>query len=255
MQARNQLGEAGRVDPVSLSRIASQTAKTASPSNCFFSPLAWFVGAGIIRPEANAPHWVQRTDSSQKFVASAQKVIFHGWILREFGVGARYRGVLLLPVPNGGVEVAHALIDALCVLGSGDDIMSSSARWPSYAAPRKNMTRRPPQTTKGIKVKNRIGAARTTPICLWIIREKGPKLSWIFGPAMLPSGNTRPRHFGPVVSPCGNTRPRENANSNPRFLVSSPLCLLAAKRKGPLELRPKNGQNRRHQPVGSLVGH
>ena len=58
------------------------------------SPLAWVVGSGIIRPETNAPetnapHWVQRAGVGQTFVASAQKVMFHGGILREFGVVAR----------------------------------------------------------------------------------------------------------------------------------------------------------------------
>ena len=52
------------------------------------SPLARVVGPGIIRPETNAPHWVQRAGFSQKVVASAQKLIFHGGILREFGMGA-----------------------------------------------------------------------------------------------------------------------------------------------------------------------
>ena len=55
----------------------------------FSSPLAWAVGSGIIRPETNAPHWVQRTGFGQTFVASAQTVMFHGGILREFGVVAR----------------------------------------------------------------------------------------------------------------------------------------------------------------------
>ena len=76
------------------------------------SPLARVVGPGIIRPETNAPHWVQRAGFSQQFVASAQKVIFHGGILREFGVVARKHGVLLLFVSNIGVKVAHASTDA-----------------------------------------------------------------------------------------------------------------------------------------------
>ena len=55
----------------------------------FPSPLAWVVGSGIIRPETNALHWVQRAGFGQTFVASAQKVMFHGGILRECGVVAR----------------------------------------------------------------------------------------------------------------------------------------------------------------------
>ena len=51
--------------------------------------LARVVGPGIIRPETNAPHWVQRAGFSHTFDASAQKVIFHAGILREVGVVAR----------------------------------------------------------------------------------------------------------------------------------------------------------------------
>ena len=75
-------------------------------------PLVWIFGSGIIRPQTNAPHWVQRSGFGQPFVASAQKVMFHGGILREFGVVARLHGILLLSVPNSGVKVAHASIDA-----------------------------------------------------------------------------------------------------------------------------------------------
>ena len=80
--------EARCANPVSRSRIASRTAESASPSN-FFSPLAWVVDSGIIRPETNAPHWVQKAGFGQTFVASAQKVRFHGGILSEFGVVSR----------------------------------------------------------------------------------------------------------------------------------------------------------------------
>ena len=55
----------------------------------FSSPLAWVVGSGIIRPETNAPHGVQRAGFGQMFIASAQKVMFHVGVLREFGVVAR----------------------------------------------------------------------------------------------------------------------------------------------------------------------
>ena len=53
------------------------------------SPLAWVVGSWIIRPETNAPHWVQTAGFGQPFVASAQQVMIHGGIVREFGVVAR----------------------------------------------------------------------------------------------------------------------------------------------------------------------
>ena len=55
----------------------------------FSSPLAWVFDSGIIRPETNAPHWVQRAGFGETFVANAQKVMFHGGILREFGAVAR----------------------------------------------------------------------------------------------------------------------------------------------------------------------
>ena len=42
------------------------------------SPLARVVDLGIIRPQTNAPHWVQTAGFSQTFVASAQKVFFIG---------------------------------------------------------------------------------------------------------------------------------------------------------------------------------
>ena len=66
----------------------------ANGRNClteqnFPSPRAWVVGSGIIRPETNAPHWVQRAGFGQTFVARAQKVMFHDGILGELGVVAR----------------------------------------------------------------------------------------------------------------------------------------------------------------------
>ena len=47
----------------------------------FPSPLARVVRPGIIRPETNAPHWIQRAGFRQN--------LLHGGILREFGVVAR----------------------------------------------------------------------------------------------------------------------------------------------------------------------
>ena len=55
----------------------------------FPSPLAWIFGSGIIRQKTDAPHWVQRAGFGQPFIASAQKVMFHGGVLRELGVVAR----------------------------------------------------------------------------------------------------------------------------------------------------------------------
>ena len=55
----------------------------------FSSPLAGDTGPGIIRPDTYAPHRVHRAGLAEGFVASAQNTIFHGGILREFGIGAR----------------------------------------------------------------------------------------------------------------------------------------------------------------------
>ena len=84
---RNGPTEARCANPVSLSRIASQTAESASPSICF--PLQWVVGSGVVRPETNASHWVKKAGFGQTFVASAQKVLVHGGCMREFGAVAR----------------------------------------------------------------------------------------------------------------------------------------------------------------------
>ena len=78
----------------------------------FSSPLVWVIGSGIIHPETNTPHWVQRAGFGRTFVASVQKVKFHGWILRKVSVGARLHGTLLLLVAHSGIKVAHASTDA-----------------------------------------------------------------------------------------------------------------------------------------------
>ena len=52
------------------------------------SPPAENAGHGIIRPESNAPHRFQRAGVSQTLAANAQKVIFHGGILFEYGMDA-----------------------------------------------------------------------------------------------------------------------------------------------------------------------
>ena len=65
-------------------------------------------------PTLGPEGWL-RPGFGQTFVASAQKVMFHGGILREFGVVARYLGILLLSVPHVGIQVANASTDAfLC---------------------------------------------------------------------------------------------------------------------------------------------
>ena len=95
-----------------------------------------------------------------------------------------------------------------------------------------HMTRRPRQTRKGTNAKNTTGSAKTTPRCLWSIREVGqtPTLPirrtpyWTFGRAMSPSEKFKPPYVGPVVSLSGNTRPwGQDASPNHRFLASYPL--------------------------------
>ena len=75
VQVRNRLGEAGCADPVALSRIASRTAVSASPTKFFCPLLAWVVGPEAIGLETNAQHRVQRAAFSQKLVVRAQKAI------------------------------------------------------------------------------------------------------------------------------------------------------------------------------------
>ena len=180
-QVLNQLGEAGCVNPVSLSQIASGTSESALPSKCF--PFHWH-GSSALRPETSAPHWVQRTGFSQNFVASAQKVIFQAWILREFGVGGRKHGVLLLPAPNSGGKVAHASTDAfMCAwVRRRHDELNCSMVFKSlafsaivYCSVQENNTSSTSNDEGDRCEKWDVGAARTTPLCLWSIREKGYK--------------------------------------------------------------------------------
>ena len=46
----------------------------------FSSPLAWVFDSGIICPETNASHWIQRAGFGQPFVASAQTVMLRGGV-------------------------------------------------------------------------------------------------------------------------------------------------------------------------------
>ena len=103
------------------------------------------------------------------------------------------------------------------------------------------MARRSWQTTKGITVENRMGAAGITPLCLWSIREKGQKSCWNFGLQC-------PR---PGTSGLESTTRIRTRGFSPRVVFRS----LAEKRENPLYLRPKNGKNRRCQLVGNLVEH
>ena len=47
----------------------------------FSSQPAVITGLGVVRPETDAPHGVERAGFSQKFGASAQKVLFHCRVL------------------------------------------------------------------------------------------------------------------------------------------------------------------------------
>ena len=137
---------------------------------CF--PLAWVVDPGITRPETNAPHWIQRAGFSQKLVVRAYKVFFlwldSAWIWRRCRIQGAFFS--LSPTPESKLRTPRPM--RLRVLGLGDDMMSSTARWswktwffqPSSTAPSNNMARRPRQTTKGTTVGNRMGAARATPL-------------------------------------------------------------------------------------------
>ena len=111
-----------------------------------------------------------------------------------------------------------------CALGSGDDMMSSNARWSlkslAYAAiinwSAQEYDTSSTTNDEGDHRGKSDGSARQTPHYLWSIREKdqmptGPtrrKPCWESGPVMSPSGNTRPRPLRPIMSPVVNTRPR-----------------------------------------------
>ena len=103
------------------------------------------------------------------------------------------------------------------------------------------MTRRLRQTTRGITVKKRVGAARTTPLCLWSIRERVQKLCWNLGPQF-------PRPGTPGVGSTTRIRTRG-------FGLGSSLLVGGNTRKPALNGARKMVKNRRYQPVGSLVGH
>ena len=87
---------------------------------------------------------------------------------------------------------------------------------PVCTAPRKNMARGPRQTTKGNRVKSRMGAVRPTPLCLWSIQEKGQMPCWDLGlegprprtPGFWSTTRIRTRGFSPRVF---FARWRENA--------------------------------------------
>ena len=86
---RNHPAEAGFCHPgLSVANFFANCRKRLTEQN-FPSPLAWAFGSGIIRPETNAPHWVQRAGFGQPFIASAQKVMVHGGVVRGFGVIAK----------------------------------------------------------------------------------------------------------------------------------------------------------------------
>ena len=95
----------------------------------FPSQLARVVGSGIILPDTNAPRWVRRAGFGQTSVVSAQKVMFHGRILPEFGVVARYTAFCFSQSLTAESKLCTPQPMRLCVLGSDDDMMSSTARW------------------------------------------------------------------------------------------------------------------------------
>ena len=121
----------------------------------------------------------------------------------------------------------------LCVLGLGDDMMSSIARWSLKRLVFSAIISCPaqeydtPSTTndEGDHCENRAGAARTILHCLWSIREKGQKPT-------VPTHRKPCWEFGPAMSPSGNTRPREHdVSPKPRFIASCHLHSLAKNRK------------------------
>ena len=129
MGVRKRREEAGCADPASLFANCFANGSKCLTEQIFPSPLAWVVGSGIIRPETNAPHWVQRAGFSQTFVASAQKVMLHGGILREFGVVPDNTAFCFSLSQTAESKLRTPQPMRSCVLGSGYDMMSSTARW------------------------------------------------------------------------------------------------------------------------------
>ena len=65
--------------------------------------------------------------SAKHLLPVLKQVMFHSGILREFMVVVKLHGILLLSFPTSGVRTPRPM--GLWVLGSGDDIMSYTARW------------------------------------------------------------------------------------------------------------------------------
>ena len=79
----------------------------------FPSPSAVITGLGVVRPETDAPHGVERAGVSQSYCASAREMIFHGRVLLELGKVASKDGVFANAAPNRVVEITHASTNAL----------------------------------------------------------------------------------------------------------------------------------------------
>ena len=142
------------------------------PEQKFPSPSAGALGLGVVRPETDAPHGVKWASVSQRFDASAQKVLLHGRVLCEVGKNSCKDGVFTSAVQDFAVEVSHALnrhvrvrvglaraLSALLRRGVG----KGEPFQPSYTAVRRTTARRERQTAREIAAKNRRGAATTAP--------------------------------------------------------------------------------------------
>ena len=75
VQVRNQLGEAGCADPVTVGNSFT-IGRNCFTKQTFPLTLAWVFGPGIIRAATNVARWVHRSGFSLKFLVRAQKMVF-----------------------------------------------------------------------------------------------------------------------------------------------------------------------------------
>ena len=143
--------------------------------------------------------------------------MFHGGVLREFGVDHTAVCFSLSQAAESKLGTPRPM--RLCALGSGDDMMSSAARWslkilalPAIINCSAQEYDTPSTTNDEVDHCEKYdGAARTKQQYLWSIQEKDQtptvpthrKPCWESGPVISPSGKNRLRPFAPEMSPSG----------------------------------------------------
>ena len=108
-----------------------RTVETAFPSKTTNpSPPAGIAGLGVVRPETDGPHGLERAGFSQRNCPRTQEVVFR--------VGEFCENLAKLPARTASSrtrsqttlsKVCTPRPMGLCAFGPGEDIMSSWARW------------------------------------------------------------------------------------------------------------------------------